>query len=345
MKRFSVRVVAKSALLLCCAVGYGSAVRAAPPGAAAGQSETVIRLGALIDQTGSSTTPLFRSAVELAAAQMNEALDRAASPLRFQFVFADTRSDPALTRVEALKLINQDGVTALVTDSSGDTVAANRLNYDTAAGASHKAAITCFQCSSSFIHDPNVTESDPAVQAAERDPDRWTFRVFYNARYEAAVILRVALAKLHKQPGAPLKIGIFADGGHKSFAVGIAETLPALAGERATAEIVNVSKIEAIGKDWARLLDDRNETTGKTDGPPDLVVVAMLPAAATEAIKTYRQGGYQVPILSNNSFRRDYILAGIGKDADGLEGSSVGLVDRSKSGTSFVDAFRTSSRR
>jgi hypothetical protein len=168
--------------------------------------------------------------------------------------------------------------------------------------------------------------------------------VFYNARYEAAVILRVALAKLHKQPNAPLKISIFADGGHKSFAVGIADTLPALAGKQATAEIVYVSKIEAIGKDWARLVDDRNETTGKTDGPPDLVVVAMLPAAATEAIKTYRQGGYRIPILSNNSFRRDYILAGIGKDADGLEGSSVGLVDRSKSGTAFVDAFRTATR-
>ena len=43
--------------------------------------------------------------------------------------------------------------------------------------------------------------------------------------------------------------------------------------------------------------------------------VAMLPEAASEAIKTYRQGGHAIPILSNNSFRRNYILKQVGAAA------------------------------
>jgi len=83
-----------------------------------------------------------------------------------------------------------------------------------------------------------------------------------------------------------------------------------------------------------------NETTGRTDGVPDVVIVAMLPEAASEAIKAYRQGGHAVPILSNNSFRRNYILKQVGAAANGLEGSSVMLADKSGSGEAFVKTFR-----
>ena len=54
-----------------------------------------------------------------------------------------------------------------------------------------------------------------------------------------------------------------------------------------------------------------------TNSAPDVVIVAMLPGNATEAILTYRQAGYTLPILSNNSFRRDYILRQVGAAANG----------------------------
>ena len=101
-----------------------------------------------------------------------------------------------------------------------------------------------------------------------------------------------------------------------------------------------MSALDKLGADWAKVIDTANETTGKTDGVPDVVIVAMLPEAASEAIKTYRQGGHAIPILSNNSFRRNYILKQVGAAANGLEGSSVALADKSGSGEAFVKTFR-----
>ena len=298
---------------------------------------TIIRIGAVVDQTGGSTSPLYRAAVELAGKQMNEALAKAKSPIKFDIVFGDSKSNPPFAQGEALRLINDQGVKALVTDSSGVSVAINRLNYDPASKAKGKVAITCFQCSSSFINDPTVTETDPQVQAAERDGDNWLFRVFYVAKYEAAALVQIAERKVGKKDG-PMKIAIFADGGHRALATDIVKTLPTF-NKQATTKIVYVTTLDKIPADWAKVLDDKDEA-GKTDRVPDVVIVAMLPEAASEAIKAYRKGGYTLPILSNNSFRRNYILKDLGAPANGLEGSSVTQVDKGPSGQAFLKTFK-----
>jgi hypothetical protein len=318
-------------------VASAATTKGQPP--ARGRDTMVIRIGALVDQTGASTSPLFRAAVELAATQMNQALARSGSRLGFEVVFGDTKSSPPQAQAEALRLINQEQVKALVSDSSGDTVAVNKLNYNPAGPAKQKVPITCFQCSSSFINDPNVVEADPLTQAAERDADNWLFRVFYNAKYEAAVQVQIAL-KNRKRGDGNFKIGIFADAGHRSLATAIAATLPSFSTGPSSTEIIYFSSVANLGADWAKVVDDRNESTGQTDGVPDVVVVAMLPNEATEAIKAYRQAGHTIPIQSNNSFRRNYILAQVGAVANGLEGSSVTLVDKSPSGEAFVKAFK-----
>jgi hypothetical protein len=311
--------------------------------ATAASEPTIIRIGAVVDQTGGSTSPLYRAAVELAASQMNAALDRSGSRVKFEVIFGDSKSNPPFAQSEALRLINQEQVKALVTDSSGVTVAVNRLNYDPTTPAKQKVPITCFQCSSSFINDANVVESDPLTQAAERDVDNWLFRVFYVAKYEAAVLVQIALSKTDSGKGngdGNFKIGILADAGHRALATGIAAALPSFYQQPSSTEIIYMSALDKLGADWAKVIDAANETTGKTDGVPDVVIVAMLPEAASEAIKAYRQGGHAVPILSNNSFRRNYILKQVGAAANGLEGSSVTLADKSGSGEAFVRAFR-----
>ena len=311
--------------------------------ATAASEPAIIRIGAVVDQTGGSTSPLYRAAVELAASQMNAALDRSGSRVKFEVIFGDSKSNPAFAQSEALRLINQEQVKALVTDSSGVTVAVNRLNYDPATPAKQKVPITCFQCSSSFINDANVVESDPLTQAAERDVDNWLFRVFYVAKYEAAVLVQVASSKTDSGKGngdGNFKIGILADAGHRALATGIAAVLPSFYKDPSSTEIVYMSALDKLGADWAKVIDTANEATGRTDGVPDVVIVAMLPEAASEAIKTYRQGGHGIPILSNNSFRRNYILKQVGAAANGLEGSSVTLADKSGSGEAFVKAFR-----
>ena len=332
-----------SAFLLACGI-TGGVASAAPP---ADQGKTVVRIGALVDQTGASTSPLYRTAVELAASQMNKALARAKSRLAFEVVFGDTKSNPAQGQAEALRLINQERVVALVSDSSGVTVAVNKLNYDPASTAKQKVPVTCFQCSSGFINDPKAVESDPVTQAAERDLDNWLFRVFYIANYEAAVLTQIALKTTHGGHGngdGNFKIGIFADGVHRSLATSIAETVKSFYSGPASTEIVYFTSVANLAADWAKVVDNRNETTGQTDGLPDVVVVAMLPNEAAEAIKAYRKAGHAIPILSNNSFRRNYILKQIGAAANGLEGSSVTLVDKGKSGQAFLKAFKAATK-
>ena len=128
--------------------------------------------------------------------------------------------------------------------------------------------------------------------------------------------------------------------GHRALATGIAAVLPSFYKDPSSTEIIYMSALDKLGADWAKVIDSANETTGRTDGVPDVVIVAMLPEAASEAIKAYRQGGHGIPILSNNSFRRNYILKQVGAAANGLEGSSVTLADKSGSGEAFVKAFR-----
>ena len=314
--------------LLVCAVGIdaGGISWAATPA----PGKMVVRIGALLDQTGASTSPLYRAAVELAASQMNQALAQAGSRLTLEFVYGDTKSSPQLAQSEAIRLINQEGVQALVCASSGETVVVNKLNYDAAGITKRKVPITCFQCSSGFINNPTVVEADPLTQAAERDLDNWLFRVFYVANYEAAVQVQMALK--NKKGSDPFKVGIFADGGHRSLATAIADTLPK-SSAGSSVEVTYFTTLANLGADWGKVV---NSPSGK----PDLVIVAMLPDAAAQAIKTYRQAGYVIPIQSNNSFRRNYILQQMGAIANGLKGSSVQLVDKGASGEAFLAAFK-----
>ena len=230
--------------------------------ASAQSANTTILIGAVVDQTGGSTSPHYRAAIELAGRQMNEALAQAGSKIRFEILFGDSKSDPPFAQQEALRLINQHGVKALVGDSSGVSVALNRLNCDPASQAKGKVAITCFQCSSSFINDPEVTESDPQVQAAERDLDGWLFRVFYVAKFEASALAQIALKRANKGDG-PLKVGIFADGGHRALATDLAKALPSFHKGALSVEIVYLSARDKIAAEWPH--GGRRQGRGRQD--------------------------------------------------------------------------------
>lgn len=306
--------------------------------------KTKLKLGALVDQTGVSTSPHFTYAVQLAAKQMNQAVDDLIIGGNFEFepVFGDTQSTPATARTLAIKLINEDKVLGLVSDNSGDSLQASRLNYDTTGTTIRQVPITCFQCSSAFFNDPAYVDADPLNQLGFRDPNNWLFRVFYNAKYEALVMLRIAM-----QQGAGgdtngdgvFKIGIYADGGHTSSAVAAVAALPTLYAGTSYSETINFTNAAAIPTDLPRLVDDFNVNTNVTDAYPDTVLVAALPGNVTPVVQQYRAAGYTIPLQSVNAFRRDYILASVGAVANGLEGSSIAAYDNSASGTAFYNAF------
>ena len=68
------------------AMDAGGLASAATPGS----DKTVIRIGALLDQTGGSTTALYRAAVDLGVRQVNQALAKSGSRLVFEVVYGDT---------------------------------------------------------------------------------------------------------------------------------------------------------------------------------------------------------------------------------------------------------------
>ena len=309
----------------------GSSAGGLASAATSGSEKTVIRIGALLDQTGGSTTALYRAAVELGARQINEALAKSGSRLAFEIVYGDTKSNPSMAQSEAIRLINQEGVKALVGASSGETVAVNKLNYDSVSVGKQKVPITCLQCSSGFINNPTVVETDPLTQTAERDLDNWLFRVFYIANYEAAVQVQIAVK--NKKGDGPFKVGILADGGHRSLAAAVTDLLPKFSAGSST-EVTYFTTLANLPADWAKVVNSPN-------GKPDLVILAMLPEGVAEGFKAYRQAGYTIPIQSNNSFRRNYILEQTGAMANGLEGSSVQLAANSDSGRAFVSAFQS----
>jgi len=208
--------------------------------------------------------------------------------------------------------------------------------------APYKVPVVCYQCSSGFINDPNATDANPVNQAALRDTDNWLRRIFYNANFEAKVIDQIILAKANqgdRNGDGKLKLSIYADGGHVSLANALGPTLALYTGQPTSVEVILLTSQANMPTQWTRVVDGHNDSTGQDDGEPDYVVMAMLPVNVTAAVQSYRAGGYTLPVVSNNSFRRNYILPLVGPGANGLEGSSVALANSSPSGQLFIDAF------
>jgi len=301
---------------------------------------TVIKLGALDDP---GTTPAYGNAIRLAVKQMNQALSTGHDNVQFSVSFGDDHGNvPAIARSETLRLLNDEHVLAMVSDSSGDTIQVNGLNYDPASPAPYKFPAVCYQCSNGSINDPNATDANPVNQAALRDTDNWLRRIFYNANFEAKVIDQIIVAKPNggdRNGDGKLKLSIYADGGHVSLASALGPTLGLYTGLQTSIEIIFLTSQADMPAQWARVVDNFNDTTNVPDGEPDYVVMAMLPVNVTAAVQSYRAGGFTLPIVSNNSFRRNYILPLVGPGANGLEGSSVALANTDLAGQMFIKAF------
>jgi ABC-type branched-subunit amino acid transport system substrate-binding protein len=308
-----------------------------------------IPIGALAALTGNGATLDYQKALQLAQDQMNQALQKAGSSIRFNVTVADSQGSAAAATAAATQLIGTQGVKAIVTDISGDTVPVNMFNYDPA-GALNKVPITCYACSSSFINSPTATDADPIKQAALRDTDNWLYRVFFNAKYEAMVQTQIAL---HKGTAGDVnrdgkvKITVYAQ--NDSFGQSVSASITAALGMLATiptsVETIYVpANADANSYNWsadlAKVTDNFNENTQTTDGLPDAVVVAVLSAGATAAVQAYHNGAFTIPLEASTAFRRDYILRSIGAAAEGVEGDSNLRYAANDAGTAFATAFQ-----
>src|SRR5215471_6444019 len=242
-------------------------------------SPTVIKIGALDDP---GTTPMYGNAVRLAVNQMNEALGAIHSHLQFAVAFGDDHgNNAAIAKSETLRLLNDEHVLAMVSDSSGDTIQVNGLNYDPATLAPYKFPVVCYQCSNGAINDPAATDPNAVNQAAPRDTDNWLRRIFYNANFEAKVIDQIIVAKPNggdRNGDGTIRLSIFADGGHTSLANAIGPNLIFYTGLPTSVEIVPLTTVPGSNPPvndyaggWAKAIDNM------PSGEPDYVILAQLP--------------------------------------------------------------------
>ena len=255
--------------------------------------KSTIPIGALAAVTGNGATLDYQKALELAQDQLNQALQKSGSGIRFAVTVADSQGSATAATAAAMNLIGTTGVKGIVTDVSGDTVPVNMFNYDPA-GTLPKVPITCYACSSSFINDPNATDADPIKQAALRDTDNWLYRVFFNAKYEALVQTQIALGKGTTgdlNGDGKFKIAVYAqnDAFGQSVSTSITAAMTALSTLPSSIETIFVpANADPNSYNWsadlAKVVDNYNENTMATDGVPDAVVVAVLSAGATAIV-------------------------------------------------------------
>ncbi|HEX4621781.1 MAG TPA: hypothetical protein VH208_09470, partial [Myxococcaceae bacterium] len=90
------------------------------------EPETV-KLGELLDRTGSIATPSWSASVDLAVHQINTALEHDGQAFRFALVRGDSRNTPVAAKAEAVELVHNKGAKAIITDSSQDDMTVHSL--------------------------------------------------------------------------------------------------------------------------------------------------------------------------------------------------------------------------
>lgn len=317
-------------------------VEALPQQACRTNPET-FKIGVLVDDNSPARTN-FSGAALLAEGQLNEALDRAGIPHRFDVVVAGYAGDATVAQNVALDLVNNQGVLALVSDISGNTAAVNRLNYEPTPRLVRKVPVTCYQCSSASFNDPAATDPGQA------DPDNWLHRTFFNASFESAVQVRTVL---NRPAGGEitndghLKIVVLYDSFHLSAATTMAPLLDSLHTGPHSVELVLKSAALGMPPTQAEMDEIFDGDAGGGGGPsalPDAVYLALLPQNAPSALSAYTayQTASKPPATANNGVRRNFLLPSLlASGGEGLQGSSVLAVNTSRSGELFADAFES----
>lgn len=297
-------------------------------------SASVVKVGVLVD-AASPAKANFTAAAMLAESQINQGLASAGIPHRLAVLV--TPYDSGQAQNQAVDLINNQGVVAMVTDTDASTADVNRLNYDLASPAVRKVTVTCYQCSSPGFND--AFQTDLGVS----DPDNWLYRTYYNASFETAVQVQLTLhrAVVDFNHDHFLKIVVYFDFPHLQQAFGMQGVLDQLyTGPHAIETVFKAvpSTPETRAAELAQIFD-----TDPDGHRPDAVYLALQPGVFLEALADYRAFALspKPPAQTDGSNRRNFglpeILAAGGQS---LEGSSVLAVASSPSGTLFKNAFK-----
>ncbi len=328
-----------------------------------------IRMGAVIDQTGNNSVTSWADAVRLAEEHANQALrDISYKNLQFNMIVQDSQNIPDVATARSIDLVQVQGAKALIIDSSQNTIAVNRLNYDADLTNDLNVPIQCSGCTSGSINSPTATDMDPITQLALQNGQHWLFKGVMSTGRIAMIIDRVLLgrgANGDVDGDGMFKMGIYAT--DESFGRSTAASLvsnarttlgmlippPPFSAEETYIPTTADPTTYGWPADLAALLD----ATGGYDGydtvnmPPDPAVMAGAPDALVVAVfaqfnasivRAYQAGAYTTPLIFTHNLRFQSVLDTLGTAAEGLEGVSHVLIDNGAPGDGFSpgDDFR-----
>ena len=305
------------------------------------QQEKVITLGAVIDQTGSAGPGSWPNAAQLAVTQMNSALVKASSEIRFNLVIGDSTNVPAVAAQRAQDLVMSKGAKGLVVDTSQDDVEILKLQYDADPSKHLDVPLVGLVSTSPAINNPNTTNPDPVTQAAYQDADHWNFRTSMSSVPQGRVLTNIAMSKVGKPD---FKISAFAS--NEPFGngqVAALKTAVSLLAPTAIVEAVKFSTADHTANDadffsatFAKVVDQHNEETGTDDGAPNVWMGLTFPDYLVAIIRASKLAGSIIPGVHGMALRNQKILDSLGSDANGQEGTSYVVVDTSQSGITFA---------
>jgi len=311
---------------------------------------TTITIGQVIDRTGSIATPSWSDSIRLAVGTANEALkQQGQSPLRFAVADANSGNAPDMARTGALQVVRKQGAKAVITDSSQDDIAINMLAYDDDPSHALEVPVVCMACTSPAINNPAATDADPIKQAALRNGKGWSFRTTMSDAYQARLLAHMLVASGNKgdvNGDHHLKLGIYASDdpyGH-GFADSLKKDILQLAPEASVEQVFHDVKAVpaeyAWGADVAKLTDKRNESTGKSDGVPDAVVVISFPKFEVHFTKAWLDSGAKVRLVHTHNFRAARVLEALSTSVNGQEGTSQAVLGEGNSARVFSDDLK-----
>ncbi len=310
-----------------------------------------VKIGVVIDRTGTNAEPSWGDAIKLAEKHANAALTKAGKNWRMSFELSDSQNSPTVAVERATSLVKTDGVKGLILDTSQNDLAINKLHYDADQTNDPNVPLMCGGCTSSAINNPNATAANMEDQLTNRNGLGWNFRGLMSTTLVSLVLVKDMLRTNNGDANMDGKFKIALYGGDESFGrttnadiKRFANTLRPMPAPLFK-EVLHSPSAAADTYNWAgdiaKLLE---QTSSLPDGGttpdmavPDYVTVANFAQYQSATIRAYKTGNNTPKMLHLQSLRINSVLSGLGNLAEGSEGVSHVLIDNAESG----DLFRT----
>ncbi len=309
-----------------------------------------ITIGQVIDRTGSIATPSWADSIRLAVGTANQALKQAGNAsVHFAIAEGNSGNAPDMSQAAAIEVVKKQGAKAVITDSSQDDIAINMLTYDANPARAIDVPVVCMACTSPNINNPAAANADPVMQSALRNTKGWNFRTNLSDAYQARVLAHMLAASAGKgdlNGDRHVKFAIYAsdDPYGRGFSESLKRDILQLSPEASVEQIFHDVKAVPTEYNWAadvaKLIDNKNENTGKVDGVPDAVVTISFPKFEVGFTQAWVDSHTKVRLLHTHNFRAARVLEALGPSVEGQEGTSQAVLGDGNSARTFSDDLK-----